>query len=92
MVKLALESGRVTLSSEHSAFGDAKEELEIEYSGDAIDIGFNAQYLVDFLSVAGTEKVRLSLGEPMGQGLLQPLRDDDDEREDRYVVMPMALG
>lgn len=92
MVKLSLVSGGVTLSSEHSAFGDAKEELEIDYAGEGLDIGFNAQYLVDFLSVAGTEKVRLSLGEAMGQGLFQPLRADDDEREDSYVVMPMALG
>lgn len=92
MVKLDLAESRLVLSSEHHAHGEAVEELSVVYGGKPLQIGFNAQYLVDFLATCGTETVRLELGEVMGQGLLHPTRPDDDERQDRYVVMPMALS
>ncbi len=92
LIKFELEEGLLRLSSAHQQLGEAQEELGVEYLGDSLAIGFNAQYLLDFLAVVGTEKVVLSLGKVMGQGLFSPLRAEDDEREDSYVVMPMALS
>ncbi|RMG48711.1 MAG: DNA polymerase III subunit beta [Acidobacteria bacterium] len=93
LVKLELEEGTLRVSATSPHLGDAVEELEIEYPGPAFAIGFNAQYLLDFLAVAGTDRVRVALGEAMGQGLFQPLREDgaDAGLLDDYVVMPMAL-
>jgi len=92
LVKLDLEAGLIRFSSSHQQLGEAQEELPLEYTGDPFSIGFNGQYLLDFLGVAGSEKVELSLGQSMGQGLLEPVRDSEDQREDVYIVMPMALS
>jgi DNA polymerase-3 subunit beta len=69
--------------------GTAEESLAAEYQGEAVEVGFNAQYLLDFLGVAGTEKVRLELRDAESQGILRP--EGDSETEHRYVVMPMRL-
>lgn len=92
LVKLELGDNSLTVSTTHPELGEAQEEVSIKYTGKPLKIGFNAQYLVDWLGVAGTEEVRLSLGEEMGQGLLEPVRPGDEVGEDKYIVMPMALG
>lgn len=92
LIKLELSAGSLTLSAVHPELGDAQDELAVDYKGKGLQIGFNAQYLLDFLGVAGTEMVQISLGEEMGQGLFEPVRTGDDVAEDRYIVMPMALS
>lgn len=92
LVKFELAPKALTLSATHPELGEAQEDLSINYDGKPLKIGFNGQYLLDWLSVAGTEEVRLSFGEEMGQGLLEPVRAGDDSAEDKYIVMPMALG
>ncbi len=92
LIKLELATDLLRLTAVHQQLGEAQEEVAVQYDGDPLTIGFNAQYLLDFLSVAGTERVRVSLGKEMGQGLFEPVRAAGDTREDRYVVMPMALS
>lgn len=92
LIKLELATDLLRLSAVHQQLGEAQEELAVEYSGDTLAIGFNAQYLLDFLAVVGTERVRMSLGKEMTQGLFEPVRPQGDDREDKYVVMPMALS
>ncbi len=92
LIRLELGTDLLKLSAVHQQLGEAQEEVALQYSGEGLPIGFNAQYLLDFLSVAGTDKVRVSLGREMGQGLFEPARPEGDNREDRYVVMPMALS
>lgn len=92
LVKLELDQGTLRVSAQHQQLGDALEEIAIDYSGKDFSIGFNAQYLLDYLGVAGTEQIVLTLGQSMGQGLLKPVRADEDVRQDLYVVMPMALS
>lgn len=91
LVKLDLKDGQLGLYSMNQQLGEAEEQLAVSYSGEPLAIGFNAQYLIDFLAVAGTERVRVILGREMGQGLFEPVRPADDRREDRYIVMPMSL-
>jgi DNA polymerase-3 subunit beta len=92
LVKLELGAHSLTVSAVHPELGEAQEELAVDYQGAGLKIGFNGQYLLDFLSAAGTDEVRISLGEEMGQGLFEPVRAGDDVAEDRYIVMPMALS
>lgn len=103
LVKIELDEGMLRVSAQHQQLGDAQQELAIEYSGEQFAIGFNAQYLLDYLAVAGTKDVRVRLGESMGQGLLEPVwpeADGDDPPSiaaakkglDKYIVMPMALS
>jgi DNA polymerase-3 subunit beta len=88
-VKLALQNGRLELQATSPELGEAQESLPAEYKGDPVEIGFNAQYLLDFLGAAGGAAVSLDVKDGDSQGLLQPKGDGDTEY--RYVVMPMRL-
>jgi len=98
-VRLSLSNGKLELSS-RTEMGDAEEALAVDYEGDEIEIGFNARYLIDFLSVVGSPSVSLELnpaprdadgkaqvGDKPGQ--LRP--EPPGESDYRYVVMPMHL-
>ncbi len=92
LVRLDLGKGNLVVSSWNARGGMGRIELPVEYDGGELAIGFNAQYLVDFLAVTGSGRVRVSLGEAMTQGLFQPVREETQEGvEDLYIVMPMAL-
>ena len=69
--------------------GEARESLPTEYKGGPVEIGFNAQYLLDFLGAAGTETVQLDLKDSESQGTLRPAPGGDTDY--RYVVMPIRL-
>jgi DNA polymerase-3 subunit beta len=88
-VRLSLEEGRLEVSASSPELGEARESLPLEYAGDAVDIGFNAQYLLDFLGVVGSEEVELELKDAESQGLLRPVSEDGGDY--RYVVMPMRF-
>ena len=66
---------------------EAEEELEIAYTGEALDIGFNVTYLLDVLNYIGTEKVTCSLGDSNSSMLVTV----DDDKDFKYVVMPMRI-
>jgi len=63
--------------------------VDAPYTGDPLTIGFNAQYLVDFLKAAGTSEVRLELKDPQSAGQFRPAEGDDYKY--RYIVMPMRI-
>ena len=89
-VKVAIGSGKMTVSTSNPEFGEAEETVNVEgYSGDPIEIGFNARYLMDFLQAVGSEDVRLELKDGETQGLLRPAGADGMDY--RYVVMPMRI-
>jgi DNA polymerase-3 subunit beta len=66
---------------------EAEEELEIQYSGDALDIGFNVSYLLDVLGNVSTAQVECSLGDA-NSSMLITLPDNPNFK---YVVMPMRI-
>jgi DNA polymerase-3 subunit beta len=88
-VKIGLKPGQITLAASSPEMGTAEESVAAEYQGEPVEVGFNAQYLLDFLGVAGTEKVRMELRDAESQGILRP--EGNSETEHRYVVMPMRL-
>lgn len=88
-VKLSLASGRLDLAASSPDLGEAKESLEADYKGEAMEIAFNAQYMLDFLGVAGTQEVTLELKDHESQGMLRPRGESGTDY--RYVVMPMRL-
>jgi DNA polymerase-3 subunit beta len=88
-VKLSLGEGKLEVSASSPDLGEARESLPVEYGGEGVEIGFNAQYLLDFLSVVGTGDVTLELRDAESQGLLRPVGEDGGEY--RYVVMPMRF-
>jgi DNA polymerase-3 subunit beta len=77
----------VTVASDNPDLGEVREELDAEYNGEAIAIGFNPKYVVELLGQMSSDQVTLSLGGELDPGLLKPLTGDD------YlgVVMPMRI-
>jgi DNA polymerase-3 subunit beta len=88
-VRLSLGPGKLDLAASSPDLGEARESLNAEYKGDPVEIGFNAQYLLDFLGAAGTSAVSLELKDADSQGMLRPAVAG--ETDYRYVVMPMRL-
>ena len=86
-VKVAATKDGVTITSDNPDLGEVREELEAEYSGDPIAIGFNPKYVVELLGQMGADQVTLSLGGELDPGLIRPVGGDD------YlgVVMPMRI-
>jgi DNA polymerase-3 subunit beta len=83
------EPDQVKLSASSSDLGESEETLEAPYHGPTIDVGFNAQYLLDFLSTPGAAKVNIDLKDDQSAGLLRPVEEDGDNY--RYVLMPMRI-
>jgi DNA polymerase-3 subunit beta len=88
-IRLSLKDGKAEISSRNPEMGDASETLSVDYSGGDIEVGFNAKYLLDFLSVVGTESVTMELKDEVTQGLIRP--SGDEGKLYTYVVMPMRM-
>jgi DNA polymerase-3 subunit beta len=85
-VRLAFASGTLSISSRAPEMGEAKIDLPVEYAGDAIEIGFNPNYLMDALKVADQETVTFEMKTPNKPGLLK------SGPGFLYVVMPVNLS
>ncbi len=88
-VKFALSNEGVEISASSPEYGEAKETIEKEYKGDPLAIGFNAQYLLDFLAAAAEGPISIELKDEQSAGQLRPLADE--QYRYRYVVMPMRI-
>jgi DNA polymerase-3 subunit beta len=88
-VRLRLEKGELKISASSTEAGESEDSIEAPYTGDPLTIGFNAQYLVEFLKAAGTSEVRLELKDPQSAGQFRPAEGDDYKY--RYIVMPMRI-
>lgn len=86
-VKFSMGDQVLGLQSNHSEFGSASEELEVETEGEPLDIGFNARYFLDALNVIDDERVKLEFGDSLGPCLLKPAGDTPAV----FVIMPMRL-
>ena len=88
-IRLSFKPGAVELTASSAEAGEARDEVAVEYNGEGIDIGFNPQYLLDFLAVCSSESISISLKDSETQGLFRPIASSDLEY--RYVVMPMKF-
>jgi DNA polymerase-3 subunit beta len=88
-VKFQIDPGEVTVTSNSSEFGEAKEVIPVEYSGPSVTICFNAQYVLDFLAVAETELVVLQFKDEMSQAVMKPVGAIGYDYT--YVIMPMRI-
>src|SRR5882724_7133142 len=89
-VRLRLEKGELKISASSTEAGESEDSIEApSYTSDPLTIGFNAQYLVDFLKAAGTSEVRLELKDAQSAGQFRPAEGDDYKY--RYIVMPMRI-
>lgn len=86
-VRWILSGGSLRISCTNTEQEEAQEEMEIDYSGEALDVGFNITYLLDVLNNVHTENIECSFGDANSSMLITvPERSDF-----RYVVMPMRI-
>jgi DNA polymerase-3 subunit beta len=88
-VKIEIGKGKVEVTSSSSEFGEAREELPVDYSGNPMTISFNAQYVLDFLNVVETDVVELSLKDEVSQAVMKPVGAKGYDYT--YVIMPMRI-
>ena len=88
-IKVDLSNGKLSITSQSADVGEAREVLPLDYTGDNLSIGFNAQYVLDFLGVVGTEEVLFEFKDEQSPALLRP--SGDGNADYKYVVMPMRL-
>ena len=86
-VRFVLTEKNLSVISSNSEQEEAQEEIETDYHGEAIDIGFNVNYLMDGLNNISSETAIFSFGDPNSSILITA----PDNKEFRYVVMPMRI-
>ena len=86
-VVLDLSEGLVKISSSDPSLGDAKEELEIDYQGQDMQISFNVKYMMDVLCSMNEEEVDMELKDKLSAGLLRPHGD----KNHTCVIMPVRV-
>jgi len=89
-IRMQFDKDRVEISSSSGEYGEAHEVLDAAYDKEAMQIGFNYQYLLDFMAVVGDGgKIRLELKDEQSAGQLRP--GEQGAYRYRYVVMPMRI-
>ena len=86
-VRVNVEPGLLKIASSNAEQEEAKEEIEIDYAGDPIEIGFNVTYLIDVLANSTQEMVKLELQDSAASALFSL----PEQPGFKYVVMPMRI-
>jgi DNA polymerase-3 subunit beta len=86
-LRLRFDEGELTVSAQTQDVGEARESLPVAYTGEALEIGFNAEFLRDGLESVTDETARLKLISPLRPGLLHGESDDF-----LYLIMPIRLA
>ena len=86
-VKISLEPDKLRSLVHNPEQEQAEDEIDVEYSGESLEVGFNVSYLLDAVSIIETDKVRLSVSSPKSGCLVLP----EEGGECKYIVMPLLL-
>jgi DNA polymerase-3 subunit beta len=89
-IRFRVLAGEVKIHSSLSETGESEESIPADYDGDSVEIGFNAQYLMDFLRAVPEEKVEFHFRDAQSAGELRP-NQQEEKYKYRYVVMPMRI-
>ncbi|MEM7767700.1 MAG: DNA polymerase III subunit beta [Pseudomonadota bacterium] len=86
-VKLSIDTDRLTLAVNHTETGQGHEELEAEYGEEAMEIGFNARYLLDIAGQIEADRAEFMLNDGASPALVL----DPEDPASRYVLMPLRV-
>lgn len=90
-IRMRVEKNELRVSSSNTEIGESEDTIETSYTGDSIMIGFNSQYLLEFLKVVGSGDVRFEFKDAQTAGQFRPDEPADSEYKYRYIVMPMRI-
>ncbi|MFQ6082849.1 MAG: DNA polymerase III subunit beta [Candidatus Aminicenantia bacterium] len=88
-IKFFIKGNEIELYSSNPEIGEARDILNVNFSGKNLEIGFNSQYILDFLNVVKVQNVRFELKDENSATLLRP--SESEEVEFLYVLMPMKI-
>ncbi len=88
-IRLSAAADEVKIHSSVSETGESEESIPVEYDGDATEIGFNAEYILDFLRAVSDEQVMFLFKDAHSAGEMRPGSEKADNH--RYVIMPMRI-
>ncbi len=88
-IRFNIEPNQIKLYSSNPEIGEARDKVNVDYSGSEMEIGFNSQYLLDFLNATRSEKICFELKDENSAVLMKPATDDDIKY--LYVLMPMKI-
>jgi len=86
-VRLNIDPGTLRVASNNAEQEEAVDELDIDYSGDSIEIGFNVTYLIDVLTNMEQDMVKVELSDSNSSALITI----PENHSFKYVVMPMRI-
>jgi DNA polymerase-3 subunit beta len=90
-IKIRLEQNELRISSSSTESGESEDTIESPYQFDALVVGFNSGYMLDFLKAIGnTGEVRLEFKDAQSAGQMRP-EDAGDDYKYRYIIMPMRI-
>src|SRR5258708_31636065 len=90
-IKIRLGQNELNLSSCSTAAGESEDTIETPYNYDPLVVGFNSQYLIDFLKAIGNMgEVRLEFKDAQSAGQMRP-EDANEDVKYRYILMPMRI-
>ena len=87
VVRFNIKEGSLSITSENPDVGEGAEELDIDFAGDELDIGFNARYLLDVLGALQEDGVAIELSGELDPGVIKPIGPTDFIG----VIMPMRI-
>ncbi|MBL1276082.1 MAG: DNA polymerase III subunit beta [Ectothiorhodospiraceae bacterium] len=86
-IRLRLSDGLIQAQANNPEMEEAEEEIQVTYSGESLEIGFNVSYFLDALATVSEETVAIELGDANSSCVIRPQKDDSCT----YVIMPMRL-
>jgi DNA polymerase-3 subunit beta len=86
-VELSVEEKKLTLSSQNMDFGNAKDEMTINYSGGPLELGFNCRYFIDALQAMRSDTVKVYVNSDQSPCLIE----GDDDQGFISIIMPMKI-
>lgn len=91
-VRFSLSQGKMSIYSEDLDIGgEAKEEIKVDYSADQMEMGYNAQYLLDILKHVDSNEVTFHLNNPVRAALVTPVKQKENESF-LMLIMPIKLS
>ncbi len=88
VIKFRVEGGKLTLMANASEVGQNVADVEAKIEGADLQVAFNAKYVLDVLSIVGSEEVRLGFTGPLSPGVIKPVGREDY----LYIIMPVRVA
>jgi DNA polymerase-3 subunit beta len=87
IIKLEFKDDKLVLVSQNPDAGEGRDEIDIQYDGALLAIGFNYRYLLDVLSVIDGDEVRFEINDQYSPGVIR----SDEDPDATFVIMPMRI-